>query len=255
MTFYGPRDTDDIVRVYELLTEIAHLYTKVDLPSFFDDNMIALSRNMAFTADPRFAAAFKENAADRMDQAKAWRLHTYCWAGHSALKVPGDFVECGVFEGLYSSTLAQYLDFGSVDKRMYLYDSFTGLSDEYSSESERQVVGGGYEGIENWYEGVVQRFAAYPNVEVIRGIIPDMLLEKAPQRIALLHLDLNAAMAEIGALEVLFGRVSDGGVILLDDFGRFESRELQLAHTTWMTSHGHSILELPTGQGLVIKRR
>ena len=75
-----------------------------------------------------------------------------------------------------------------------------------------------------------------------------------PERIAFLHLDMNAAAAETGALEALFERVSDGGMILMDDFGRADLPNLAAAHYPWMEARNHQILELPTGQGLVIKR-
>ena len=41
----------------------------------------------------------------------------------------------------------------------------------------------------------------------------------------------------------------------MDDYGRRENSELHYALNTWMTAHAHPILELPTGQGLVIKRK
>jgi len=44
-------------------------------------------------------------------------------------------------------------------------------------------------------------------------------------------------------------------MVALDDFGRQEQRELCLAHVEWWRAHGHAILELPTGQGLVTIRK
>ena len=90
--------------------------------------------------------------------------------------------------------------------------------------------------------------------QVLVDVVPEVLVESAPERIAFLHLDINAGAAEIGALEVLFDRVVDGGLVLMDDYGRRENAELHHALNTWMTAHAHPILELPTGQGLVIKR-
>ncbi len=65
---------------------------------------------------------------------------------------------------------------------------------------------------------------------------------------------MNAGAAEIGALEVLFERMTPGGIVLMDDFGRVENRELHLMLREWMKQLDYDILELPTGQGLVIKR-
>ena len=43
-------------------------------------------------------------------------------------------------------------------------------------------------------------------------------------------------------------------MILMDDFGRADLPKLVAAHYPWMEAQNHQILELPTGQGLVIKR-
>jgi hypothetical protein len=61
-------------------------------------------------------------------------------------------------------------------------------------------------------------------------------------------------VAEVAALEMLFDRVSPGGVIVFDDYGWSDAYAAQLQRETeFMQKRGHHILELPTGQGLVIK--
>jgi hypothetical protein len=254
MSFYGLANKDDTAAVLEHLTAVKALYDKGGQQTFFGDNMAALGRTMSFAADADFFAAFEANARDTLDRTKVWRLHTYCWAGRTALAVPGDFVECGVYEGFYASVLLRTLGFERVAKRMLLFDTFSGLSEKYSSAAERRVVGDAYAGQEGWYERVKQRFAAYGNVTITRGVVPDVLAGGVPEAIALLHLDMNAGAAEVGALEVLFERVSEGGLIVMDDYGREEMRDLHENLRDWMAAKGHPILELPTGQGLVIKR-
>lgn len=254
MNFYGAAK-EDTKAVYEHLLEIRGMFDRANMPTFFGDNMCAIARNMAFSRDEKFMAAFNEYAEDANDENKIWRLHTYCWAALSALRVPGDFVECGVFQGLYSAVMLNYLDFKNVEKRMHLFDTFSGLIDEYSTPEERSVVGSSYNLDEDrWYEGVRSRFSSFSNVEVIRGVVPDVLVDNQLGEIALLHLDMNSGAAEVGALEVLFDQVADSGLILMDDYGRHENFELHHALDGWMTAHGHMVLELPTGQGLVIKR-
>ena len=65
--------------------------------------------------------------------------------GRTALNVPGDFVECGVYKGLYSAMLTQYLDWAKIDRRFYLYDTFTGLPEEWSSQQE-------WDGVNQFFE-------------------------------------------------------------------------------------------------------
>jgi predicted O-methyltransferase YrrM len=81
-----------------------------------------------------------------------------------------------------------------------------------------------------------------------------MLAEVAPARIAFLHMDLNSPAAEVATLEILFDRVTPGGVIVFDDYGWHQFRRQKEAHDAFMAARGYHVLELPTGQGMVVKR-
>ncbi len=252
MAFYGVNRArlERVVHGFEIA---ADAYREEQRPVLGIDNMFLAMRNFSFARDEEFMAAFTANNTEQSEDAKIWRLHTYYWAGRSALRVPGDFVECGVYKGFYSSVLAAYLDFATSGKQLYLYDTFSGLAEDWSTEHERRMVDAQYD----WngtHEAVVRRFADYLNVRVIKGTVPEILDVEAPERIALLHLDLNAATAETAALDKLHERVRDGGIVLMDDYGRHEQQALHVALREWWRDHGHQVLELPTGQGLVIKR-
>jgi O-methyltransferase len=90
-------------------------------------------------------------------------------------------------------------------------------------------------------------------VRVIRGSVPESFAEAAPDAIALLHLDMNSAESEIGALDHLFDRVSPGGIVIFDDFGWTDYAPQRIAETAYMKERGYRILEMPTGQGFLIK--
>ncbi|MBL6953081.1 MAG: class I SAM-dependent methyltransferase [Alphaproteobacteria bacterium] len=252
MSFYGPKDKIELRLMFEHLAALQKLLKKSNVPCYFADNLIAVHRNMTFLYDEKFMSAFSaaKGKDDAEDEAKLWRLHTLAWCGHAALNAPGDFVECGVYKGLYSAMLTDYLDWGEIDRRFYLYDTFAGLPEDWSSTGERESVNVFYDW-EGTYENVCQRFARFPNVDVIKGVVPDIFAERAPTKIALLHLDLNAAQAEIAALDVLASRLSHGAIVLMDDYGRREQLALAEALTGWWQEHDHHILELPTGQGMV----
>ena len=115
MNFYGAAK-EDMKAVYHHLVNARDLFERAQRPTFFGDNMCAIARNMAFSRDTKFMTAFDDHSVGVEDGNKLWRLHTYCWAASSVLGVPGDFVECGVFRGLYSSVMLQYVDFERVAK-------------------------------------------------------------------------------------------------------------------------------------------
>ena len=104
------------------------------------------------------------------------------------------------------------------------------------------------------YEYVAGRFERYPNVRVIKGFLPDAFSIACPDRISFLHVDLNSPRAEVAVLEKLWDRIPAGGTIVFDDYGWKLFRKQKDAEDAFMKTRGHEILELPTGQGLVVKR-
>ena len=253
MSFYGP-PREQLGEIVSGLKQVEAVYERNGLTSFMQDNLVALMRNEHFVKDPKFVTAVLGSADGEADASKIWRLHTCCWAARSALAVDGDFVECGTYNGFYAGVLTQYLDFGGCGRRFFLYDLFSGLQEGWSTEKERRQANPGYEW-DGVYQDVTDRFAGFSNVEVVKGIVPDIFDEVLPDNIAFLHLDLNAGEAEIAALDRLLPHLSDGAMVVLDDFGRLEQQDLCYAHEAWWRAHGHTILELPTGQGLVIFRK
>lgn len=249
--FYGLKDQDEVVELGKALETLSRLYGN---GCFVADMMCSFGKSLSFGRDTEFVDAVNRHDVSGHDKIYVWRLHTLVWAARSALNLPGDFVECGVFMGYSARVIVDVLDFQRRDKSFYLYDSFEGLSEEYSSELERAIAPHVEFSHPDLHRAVEDRFSLFENVHVIKGVVPDILDESAPHEIALLHLDMNAARAEVAALETLFDRVVPGGHIVFDDFGRSNLPLLYAEETAWMKARGYDILELPTGQGLVIKR-
>lgn len=218
--------------------------------SFIGDHLISLDRNLGFLRDQPFMNAFNRNATTAQEKSQVWRLHTLAWAAKHCLNVPGDFVECGVRRGFSTSVLTEYLQFDTItDRRFVLYDTFEGIPEGYEDQAE---WAGAYRE-EGLLEKVINRFSAYPNVVVVQGVVPEVFEKNCPEKVALLHLDMNSSRAEVGALEVLYERMDPGSMIVLDDYGWLGYRALHQAENEFFQRHGSFVLELPTGQGLVVK--
>lgn len=56
-----------------------------------------------------------------------WRIHICCWAVWHAKQLPGDFVECGTNTGIMSLVVANYIDFNSAGKTVFLFDRVQGM--------------------------------------------------------------------------------------------------------------------------------
>jgi len=233
---------------------------------FWGDRLLTLDKAAGFFDDEDFRRAYESIRGSHLYDSYetphtiAWRLHTLVWAARSAIAKPGDLVECGVFKGDMSWVVATVLGSAIADRSFYLYDSFEGFSPVLSSDDD--YVNSPYfmEMAQKVYrdpaiyDAVVKRFTDFPNVKIIRGFVPDTFKIAIPERIAFLHIDLNSPAAEIAALEHLFDRVVSGGCIVFDDYGWKHFKKQRDAENRFMAERGHFILELPTGQGLVIKQ-
>lgn len=233
---------------------------------FWGDRMLTLDKAAGFFEEEAFRASYQavrgSHVYDGYDPPHtiAWRLHTLVWAARSAISQKGDLVECGVFKGDMSWVIMSILGSKITDRTFYLYDSFEGFSPKLSSVADfpedpgfLKMANKVYSDPEI-YDIVLKKFANMPNVRVIRGFVPDTFKIAIPERIAFLHIDLNSPAAEIAALEHLFDRVVSGGYIVFDDYGWKQFKKQRDAENRFMADRGHSILELPTGQGLVIKQ-
>ncbi len=213
---------------------------------FMADNLITVSHARGFLTDRRFVAAVTAAAPSDYELAIVWRTHTLCWAAESCLAVPGDYVECGTYQGYSMAVVLRYLA-GLPGRRCYLYDLFDPTGDQ--GEGKRLPAHA-----PDLFERVQARFRDWPNVLVTQGKVPQVLGAIAPQHIAFLHIDMNNAEAELGAMDALFDRISPGGMIVLDDYGWSAYHAQKVAADQFMRVRGLAVLELPTGQGLVIKR-
>lgn len=258
-----PPEIDPAKRFDEAIAAISPMHSSI----FWGDRLLTLDKSVSFREDPKFKAAISTADSSTGENQYAspdgvsWRYNTLIWAARQALLVDGDFVECGVYRGDMSWVVTEMVDLAAHGRRMYLYDTFNGFSDKYSSPADYpdapqffDFANAGY-GQAGLHAEVASRFRSKPYVHVIRGVVPDILPDTAPSRISFLHIDMNSPGPERAALELLYDRISLGGVIVFDDYGWSIFRKQKESADEFMALRSQSILELPTGQGLVVKIR
>jgi O-methyltransferase len=167
------------------------------------------------------------------------------WALLSAVKyvtskqLEGDFVECGVWRGGSAMAIArQLLALGINDRRIWLYDTFSGMTPPTSEDVE---TGSGLSasvllknspekhGNNIWCiaskEDVINNLGktGYPVelIQTIQGDILETLHFSTPDRISLLRLDTDWYASTKKELEVLYPRLVKGGVCIIDDYGHW----------------------------------
>jgi len=155
-------------------------------------------------------------------------------------KIEGDFVECGVWRGGSVMAMASELkSMGQMDRRIWLYDTFAGMTPPTSADIE---AGTGIsaesmleatpvaDGDNVWcVAGMADvqanvRSTGYPfdQFRFVEGDVGQTLLHSAPEKIALLRLDTDWYESTKRELEVLYPRLSVGGVCIFDDYGHWQ---------------------------------
>lgn len=239
-TFYNLRNAAEFHRgVQHMLNHIKPVGV------FTGDNLITFAKSLGFLEDARFMQAFQTHVQRNDEKQLIWRHHVLCWAAWNGLRLDGDFVECACYMGTSARIVCDYTKLGDTAKSYYLYDLF-----EHDGEMAHHPMPAHGPDL---YQQVKSRFTDVPRVVVTKGRVPEVLDSVAPSRISFMHLDLNNAAAELGALEKLFDRMTPGAVLVLDDYGWANYRQQKDVEDPFFAQRGYRVLELPTGQGLVFK--
>ena len=231
----------DPVRFQALMDEARSLVTGY----YLGDNLFTWGRNNSLFEDEPFRQAWEANIQNDADRAIAWRRYILACAAFHCAQLDGDFVECGVYAGSGIKTVLDYLGGPAFPKTFWGYDTF-----DYHPVAGHQFAGQR----DGFFDTVCARFAGYPTVRLVKGLLPDSFSQGRPDRVAYLHIDFNNAEAELAALEALFDRIVPGGIVILDDYEWAGYREQKRREDPWFEQRGYRVFPLPTGQGLVFKR-
>jgi O-methyltransferase len=171
---------------------------------------------------PAAPAALERIASYSMAGTLVLRSQFHLACDVHARGIPGDFVECGVYNG--GSAAAVACAFRDTSRAAWLYDSFEGLPESTARDGEeaKKWTGGCHGSVEAVFEAMA--LADFPRERCVirKGWFQETFKEELPERIALLHVDADWYESAILCLRTFYDRVSDGGVILLDDFGCWE---------------------------------
>jgi hypothetical protein len=154
-------------------------------------------------------------------------------------KIPGDFVECGVWKGGNPMMIAQLLQAShTTDRKIFLYDTFEGMSEptaadkNYKGKDAQEMLDATdraksdsvwcYSPLEEVQENMKQ--TGYPNDRIVfvKGKVEETLPGVVPAKIALLRLDTDWYESTYHELTHLFPLLSKNGVLIIDDYGYWE---------------------------------
>lgn len=154
----------------------------------------------------------------------------------SARKIPGDFVECGVWRGGSSMLAALTFQEARDIRKFWLYDTFEGMPAP-TSDDVRAVGGSAAEKFEQTADGEFSDWCRASlddvkanmastgysgEVEYIKGKVEDTLPKVTPKQISILRLDTDWYESTKAELEILYPLLAPGGILIIDDYGWWE---------------------------------
>ena len=227
----------------------------------YNSDGLITHHNASFLKDNLFNEAYEAamKRAYRFPDIKIyWRIHVILWAACHALKIKGDFVECGCHTGIVSTAIIHYTNFNlRNDRQFFLYDTFCGIDlsllteeekeniDKYISKNERLY--------QDFYEETKNYFSQFQNVILVKGSVPESLKNAHPDQVAFLSIDMNNSVPEVEAIRYFWPKLVTGAPVVLDDYA-FKGHDLQKQAIDQLGNEmGFEVLSLPTGQGLIIK--
>lgn len=152
--------------------------------------------------------------------------------------IPGDIVECGVWRGgnlVIAGLLKKSLGF---DRQIWAFDTFAGMTAPTAADFKpaddvdvpKKFASLNRDNHNAWCmaseEEVLQNFhdrVGNRDFRRVKGPVEETLAktENQPDRIAILRLDTDFYESTKAELDVLYPRLSKGGVLIVDDYGEW----------------------------------
>ena len=145
-----------------------------------------------------------------------------------SLNVPGDIIECGVFKGvglMYWLKRLKIYDPGE-KKRVIGFDTFSKFSSQLKNfeknSAKKYIKEANFKGIDHKKLLALTKKHGFDNCVLVKGEIKNTVknfLEKNKGlRISLINIDFDTYSGTKAVLEILYNRVSRGGIIILDEY-------------------------------------
>jgi len=210
------------------------------LPSF-----VIADHGRTLLLDDDFRQVFRKFSDDN------WTSYERKWNLKELLKlvkdVEGDFAECGVYRGGSAYLLCDFAR--TLGRHVHLFDSFEGLSEPLPHESHHWTRGD----LLASEELLRSNLSRFNNYTTYQGWIPDRFDDVETLKFSFVHVDVDLEQPTRDSIEFFYPRMPPGAVLLLDDHGYTTCPGARAAAIGFFTSKREEVLDLATGQGLVIK--
>ena len=140
--------------------------------------------------------------------------------------IPGDLVECGCALGGVAIFMRLCLTRWGMDRTIHLFDTFVG-----PPIGSRDTVHGGRElvwsaAMENHRAGteenIIEATGSLEGFHIVEGFVEQTLPMTSLPELALLRLDTDFYESTRVEFELLYPKLTRGGVLIVDDYGYFQ---------------------------------
>ena len=147
--------------------------------------------------------------------------------------IEGELVESGVWKGGNLILFKKFLDEKKVKKKIYAYDTFEGQPEpgnfDYKIGYFKKVFAKKiYNQKKNWNKielnnvkkNILSECGNIDNIIFIKGLVENTLnnVQNLPNKISILRLDTDFYESSKMELEILYPRLSYGGILIIDDY-------------------------------------
>ena len=154
-------------------------------------------------------------------------------------KIEGDIVECGVWRGGSMMCIAETLMQLGVERDLYLYDTFTGMTNptsvdrDFNGQNASKLMSNSiwrnkkrnfkagviaYANEDDVRQGMTSTNYPLARTHYIKGDVLDTLSQLKHKKIALLRLDTDWYESTKKELQQLWPLVTIGGILIIDDY-------------------------------------
>jgi len=211
------------------------------IQKFLQRHQIHLVEPYKDITTPDFSTLSKDELETIIEGGTAWPVRAHTMIGLKRLNnlqycvetviqdgVPGDLIETGVWRGGACIFMRAILKaYSEVDRKVWVADSFSGLPppnpSEYPADSDDK-----HHTYSKWLsisrQTVEENFQRYglldSKVQFLEGWFKDTLPSAPIEKLAVLRLDGDMYESTIQALDALYGKLSPGGFLIVDDYQR-----------------------------------
>jgi O-methyltransferase len=163
----------------------------------------------------------------------------------------GDYAECGVYKGGTAFLIADTIADSVGQKRLHLFDTFTGMPNTACVERMDAHKAGDFADTD--FNNVKSYLSAFPFIVFHPGFFPETFSGVNSNSFCFVHIDVDIYQSAWDCCEFFYQRLVKGGIMVFDDYGFPTCKGERFAVDEFFKDKHETPVTLPTGQCLVLK--